>query len=87
MASDEDSDKDDIRTQFYTREGLYTLIPHAEYCKHNRDPFSLADKSPVFLSFGYAVDPSKHSDKIAFNCGKEIYIYDYKGCRKVCVLV
>lgn len=112
----------EVKTQFMTREGLYKLVPLAEYARPNRlgPPGSASGVSiggggyslsghpglgpppgsgggpgnsgagsatggtsnappPVRVSFSKDVANSK----IAFNYGREIFVYPYRGLRKV----
>ncbi|XP_020937235.1 WD repeat-containing protein 20 isoform X1 [Sus scrofa] len=72
----------EIKTQFTTREGLYKLLPHSEYSRPNRVPFSSQGSNPVRVSFVNLNDQSGNGDRLCFNVGRELYFYIYKGVRK-----
>ncbi len=87
-AQSEGGGKDDPKTQFMTREGTYKLMTLSEYSRPNRVPFNGQTKdTPVKVSFiGYQDNTNETrftEDKICFNIGKELYVYPYKGVRKV----
>ncbi|XP_002737159.1 WD repeat-containing protein 20-like [Saccoglossus kowalevskii] len=73
--------KDEVKTQFTTREGTYKLMTLSEYSRPNRVPYSAQSCNPVKVSFINVKDPSG-GDRICFNVGKELYFYIYKGIRK-----
>ena len=76
-------ERNEIKTQFTTREGLYKLLPHSEYSRPNRVPFSSQGSNPVRVSFVNLNDQSGNGDRLCFNVGRELYFYIYKGVRKV----
>lgn len=79
--------KDEIKTQFQTREGNYKLMTSAEYSRPNRVGYTpQANNTPVKVSFVTLApdetgDPG--GDRICFNVGRELYVYNYKGVKKV----
>lgn len=78
--------KDEIRTQFQTREGLYKLMNLSEYSRPSRFPQNGPNTSLLRVSFVSVVDPSNSdrlNDLIAFNISKELFAYVYNGVRKV----
>ena len=83
--------RDDVRTQFLTREGLYRLMSLSEYTRPSRLPLNGPNNTPVRVSFvrTAAADPvavgsaTVADEKLCFNTGKELYIYNYNGIRKV----
>ncbi len=79
--------KDEIKTQFMTREGTYKLMPLSEYSRPNRVPYNGQGNTPVKVSFITLNDQSGSTDRICFNIGRELYFYHYKGVRKVCKLL
>ncbi|RWS01398.1 WD repeat-containing protein 20-like protein [Dinothrombium tinctorium] len=77
---------DSIKTQFITREGVYKLMTSAEYSRPTRVNYSTQQTStPVKVSFIAVNDGSNQkNEKICFNVGKELFVYTYKGIKKVC---
>lgn len=124
--------KDDLKTQFVTREGTYRLMTLSEYSRPNRVGYQTNQNNPqVRVSLvslptnnyqsaasggtgncsGLQQQPQQNSstssslgapsssingqtdglepstvgggDRICFNFGKELYVYAYRGCRKV----
>lgn len=78
--------KDDVKTQFSTREGIYRLMTLSEYSRPSRGGYQNsqgAGGTQVRVSFVTMPDPSGNGDKICFNYGKELYVYVYKGIKKV----
>ena len=85
----------DIKTQFVTREGYYKLMTSAEYSRPNRLGYTTqTNNTAVKVSFvttinGNSSDTSNGSpnsstsDRICFNVGRELYVYTYKGVKKV----
>jgi hypothetical protein len=84
-AQGEGGGKDEIKTQFITREGTYKLMTLSEYSRPNRVAYKGQANTPVKVSFIYLNDPSsgQSGDRICFNVGRELYFYAYKGVRKV----
>ncbi|XP_037963407.2 WD repeat-containing protein 20 [Plutella xylostella] len=93
MAVQSDSGgKDDIKTQFVTREGTYRLMTLSEYSRPNRVGYpSGSGASHVRVSLvslpppaaeGAAEGPPGSDDRICFNHGKELYVYVYRGVKK-----
>lgn len=86
--------RDDIRTQFSTREGVYKLVTLAEYSRPNRvayNPMQGAGATTIGQGSNPAVrvnvvtlpsDPGGFCDRICFNHGRELYFYTYKGVKK-----
>ena len=85
----------DIKTQFVTREGYYKLMTSAEYCRPNRLGYTTqTNTTAVKVSFVTTINSSNTSDntgspngsttdRICFNVGRELYVYSYKGVKKV----
>ena len=80
--------KDELKTQFMTREGTYHLMTLAEYSRPNRVGYANAaanTSAPVKVSFfsNGASSPGgsgpEGGEKIAFNYGRELFVYPYKG--------
>lgn len=101
MAVQSDSGgKDDVKTQFVTREGTYRLMTLSEYSRPNRVGYGSSGASHVRVSLvtlpggaapsaGGAApgsDGQLADDRICFNHGKELYVYVYRGVKKVCFL-
>jgi hypothetical protein len=80
-----ESDKNiDIKTQFVTREGYYKLMTCAEYSRPNRLGYSTqSNNTAVKVSFVAINDTNPTTDRICFNVGRELYVYNYKGVKKV----
>lgn len=98
------SGKDDLKTQFITREGIYRLTL-SEYSRPNRVNYQTNQNNPqVRVSlctlptstlpsaapctngtevFSGGSATSNGGDRICFNFGKELYVYAYRGCKKV----
>jgi len=76
---------DDIKTHFVTREGTYKLMTLSDCTRQNRIPFNGQMNNPVKVSFIRLIDPkdSTADDKICFNLAKELYVYQYRGIKKV----
>ena len=87
--------RDDVRTHFTTREGVYKLVPLAEYSRPNRitgyNPLQSQQGAAIGQGSNPAVrvtlvslpsDPLGFCDRICFNYGRELYFYVYKGTKK-----
>lgn len=81
-AQSEGGGKDDIKTQFATREGTYRLMHLSEYSRPTRAAYNGQANAPVKVSFINVNDASGSPDRICFNVGRELYFYVYKGVRK-----
>ena len=115
------SGKDDLKTQFITREGEYRLMTLSEYSRPNRVGYQSNQNSPqvrvslvslpsppIQLQSGSSTNGLDHinsqnigvnnidsnplstgssaplgGDRICFNYGKELYVYAYRGVKKV----
>ena len=82
--------KDDLKTQFVTREGTYKLMTLSEYSRPNRVGYTNNQGSAsVRVSFVTLPDPADPNglqglgDRMCFNFGKELYVYVYRGVKKV----
>lgn len=84
-AQSEGGGKDDIKTQFATREGTYRLMHLSEYSRPTRAAYNGQANAPVKVSFINVNDASGSPDRICFNVGRELYFYVYKGVRKVSI--
>ncbi|XP_014226514.1 WD repeat-containing protein 20 isoform X1 [Trichogramma pretiosum] len=81
--------KDDLKTQFVTREGTYKLMTLSEYSRPNRVGYTNSQGSASvrvsFVTLPDPVDPSGNlglGDRMCFNFGKELFVYVYKGVKK-----
>jgi len=74
--------RDEIKTQFSTREGMYRLITLSDCLRPNRVPQNGPANMPVQLSF-VSLGDQNSEDRICFNIGKELYFYQYTGVGKV----
>ncbi|KAK3092923.1 hypothetical protein FSP39_008931 [Pinctada imbricata] len=81
-AQSEGGGKDDIKTQFVTREGTYKLMQLSEYTKPTRVPYNGQSNTPVRASFIDVMDETASPERICFNVGRELYFYVYKGLKK-----
>ena len=84
-ATGEGGGKEEVKTNFVTREGTYRLMPLSEYSKPTRVPYNGQTNTPCKVTFVDLDDGSGTSDRICFNVGRELYFYVYKGVRKVSV--
>ena len=87
-AQSEGGGKDEIKTQFVTREGTYKHMTLSEYSRPNRVGYNGQGNTPVKVSF-ITLNNDVYSgtgDRICFNVGRELYFYMYKGVRKVRIL-
>jgi len=75
--------REDIKTQFTTREGMYKLITLSDCLRPSRVPQNGPTNTPVKLSFLSLGDGEGRGDRICFNIGKELYFYQYAGIVKV----
>ncbi|XP_026274464.1 WD repeat-containing protein 20 isoform X1 [Frankliniella occidentalis] len=81
--SSDGGDPDELKTQFYTREGTYRLMTLSEYSRPNRVGYTNTQgNASVRVSFVNLPDPSGNGDRICFNFGRELYVYVYKGVKK-----
>ena len=80
--------KDELKTQFMTREGTYQLMTLAEYSRPNRVGYANAaanTSAPVKVSFfpsgasSSGAPGPEGGEKIAFNYGRELFVYPYNG--------
>uniref|UniRef100_V5HSI7 Putative wd40 protein dmr-n9 n=1 Tax=Ixodes ricinus TaxID=34613 RepID=V5HSI7_IXORI len=76
----EGAGKDDLKTQFTTREGTYKVLSLSEYSRPNRVGYNSQSNSPVKVSFVSLPDSSE--ERICFNVGRELYVYMYRGVKK-----
>ena len=89
------SSRDEVRTHFTTREGVYKLMTLAEYSRGNRlsgysaiqsqqgTALGQGSNPPVRVTFvSLPSDPAGFCDRICFNHGRELYFYTYKGAKK-----
>lgn len=88
MAVQDGGGKDELKTQFITREGTYRLMTLSEYSRPNRVGYTNTQGSAaVRVSFVTLPDPSGNGDRICFNFGRELYVYVYKGVKKASTFV
>ncbi|XP_011312695.1 WD repeat-containing protein 20 isoform X2 [Fopius arisanus] len=81
--------KEDLKTQFVTREGTYRLMTLSEYSRPNRvgntDTRGSASVRVSFVTLPDSADPNGTlglGDRMCFNFGKELYVYVYRGIKK-----
>lgn len=77
--------KEQLKTQFVTREGVYKLLTLATYSRPNRIGYNVQTNTSVRVSFvGYSSsDTNGNNDRMCFNIGRELYVFYYKGTKKV----
>lgn len=76
-----------LKTQFVTREGVYKLLTLATYSRPNRIGYNVQQtNTAVHVSFVSYSDSNGNDDRICFNIGRELYVFFYKGTKKVSVL-
>lgn len=103
MAVQLENGKEDLKTQFITREGTYRLMTLSEYSRPNRVGYQSNQSSPQvrvsIVNLPTVQTPTTSSlltnnvqdsscgsqggDRICFNFGKELYVYAYRGVKKV----
>lgn len=83
MASGRGSTNQEIKQHFATKEGCYRLLDLSVYSRPTKIPYSVQQCHPVRVSFVTVKDQGGCNDRIAFNVGRELYFYIYKGVRKV----
>lgn len=81
------SGKDEQKTRFSTREGVYSLMPLIEYYRPNRSNFSSTPipLNSVHLSLVTIPGVRDYPERLCLNIGKELYIYVYKGIKSVSI--
>lgn len=77
------SSNDQLKTQFVTREGVYKLLTLATYSRPNRIGYNVQTNTSVHVSFVTYSDSNGNDDRICFNIGRELYVFFYKGTKKV----
>lgn len=75
--------KEQLKTQFVTREGIYKLLTLATYSRPNRIGYNVQTNTSVHVSFVSYSDSNGNEDRICFNIGRELYVFFYKGTKKV----
>lgn len=75
--------KELLKTQFVTREGVYKLLTLATYSRPNRIGYNVQTNTSVHVSFVSYSDSNGNDDRICFNIGRELYVFFYKGTKKV----
>lgn len=83
MASSRGAIGQEIKQHFATKEGCYRLLDLSVYSRPTKIPYSVQQCHPVRVSFVTVKDQGGCNDRIAFNVGRELYFYIYKGVRKV----
>ncbi|XP_014669120.1 PREDICTED: WD repeat-containing protein 20-like [Priapulus caudatus] len=83
--------KDDLKTQFVTREGTYKLMTLSEYSRPSRIGYGQQGNMPVKVSFVTLNDPAnatpsdkppEHQTLVVYNLMKELYCMPYHGLKK-----
>lgn len=75
--------QDEIKNQFTVREGTYHLSPLSEYSRPNRTNFPDVGNAAVYTSFTQLHSGEDTPERVCFSIGKELYVYPFKGLRKV----
>ena len=73
----------EVKTQFCTKEGCYKLLQLSDYSRPIRQPNGQPNNVPVRLSFVTVKDGNECEDKVAFNVGKDMFFYNFRGVKKV----
>ena len=77
--------REELKTQFLTREGTYHLMALAEYTRPNRVGYNNQPANgsvPVKVSFVHSESEENPGETLAFNYGRELFVYPYRGVRK-----
>lgn len=77
--------REELKTQFMTREGTYHLMALAEYTRPNRLGYNNQPANgsvPVKVSFVHSESEENPGETLAFNYGRELFVYPYRGVRK-----
>ncbi|XP_050529545.1 WD repeat-containing protein 20 [Daktulosphaira vitifoliae] len=74
--------KEQLKTQFVTREGVYKLLTLATYSRPNRIGYNAQTNTSVHVSFINYIDSNGNDDRICFNIGRELFVFYYKGTKK-----
>lgn len=87
LASNSGSTKetDIVKVSFATREGVYRVMNGCDY-RPNRIGYSATPQAntPVKVSFISSTDSlGQVVDRICFNIGRELFVFNYKGVKKV----
>lgn len=87
LASNSGSTKetDIVKVSFATREGVYRVMNGSDY-RPNRIGYATTPQAntPVKVSFISTTDSlGQVVDRICFNIGRELFVFNYKGVKKV----
>ncbi|XP_065661867.1 dystrophia myotonica WD repeat-containing protein [Hydra vulgaris] len=74
----------EVKTQFCTKEGCYKSLKFSDYSRPARLANNASNNIPVKLSFVTlkGVPEGDCEDKIAFNVGRDMYFYNFRGTKK-----
>lgn len=77
--------KDEVlKNQFATREGVYRSMAGTEFRPNRVGYTTPTTNTPVKVSFVSMPDTlGLPTDRICFNVGRELFVYNYKGVKKV----
>lgn len=78
----------EIKTQFCTKEGCYRALKLSDYSRPVRLANNAPNNIPVRLSFVTIKggNEGECEDKIAFNVGRDMFFYNFRGSKKVVTL-
>ena len=75
----------EIKTQFCTKEGCYRALKLSDYSRPIRLANNTPNSIPVRLSFVTLKGGTEGDceDKIAFNVGRDMFFFNFRGAKKV----
>ena len=73
----------DMKTNFDTKEGFYSVANASEYCRPSRLALFGKEVSPVQISLVACKSKDGQQEWIVFNSSKELYFYPFEGVGKV----
>lgn len=77
---------DNLKVSFATREGVYRVMVGSEYRPNRIGSYATTPQTntPVKVSFISSNDSLGQTvDRICFNIGRELFVFNYKGVKKV----
>lgn len=81
------SKEDVLKSQFSTREGVYRNMAAIEFRPNRVGYTTPTTNTPVRVSFVTMTDPlGLPIDRICFNVGRELFVYNYIGVKQVCLV-
>ncbi|XP_030766480.1 WD repeat-containing protein 20 [Sitophilus oryzae] len=71
----------DVKNAIVTREGQYRLMTLSEYSRPGRVTYQAQGQAPPQVKVSL-VSLGEQGDRLCFNHGREVYVYEYKGIHK-----